>query len=86
MEKEVKTLKEEKATLESYLAKVKVEADELQTKLQEAQDDLTTVKRNFATSEVKVMNLEKAMNEAEEKHQTTLTIKVASREEFKTSK
>ena len=65
--------------MERELAKAKVENTELWTQLQEFQNDLQTVQRNYATLTGQVMSLWKQLKEAEEKFYTILEVEAATR-------
>ena len=53
--------------MESKLVEAQAENTELRTQLQESQDDLQIVQRNYATLSGQVMSLEKQLKEIEEK-------------------
>ena len=75
----MKVVSREKATLEEELTKIKAENLELKNQLQENQEDLQTVQRNYATMSGTVMGLEKWVKAAEDKHRGSVENEVASR-------
>ena len=65
--------------MERELTKAKAENTELWTQLQEFQNDLQTLQRNYATLSGQVMSLWKQLKEAEEKFYTILEVEAVTR-------